>query len=190
MTCSLLPVPKLYFGGLVSYFRGVGWEWVNSVPRPLTGLLYQPRMIDDDRWWRMWISRWNENWQGKQKYSKKTCPSATLPNTNPTRPDPGSRGGKPMTNRLSYGTAFFDGLSLPHSSRRYLKQRETCVCSCDRKSYVIEGMHVWRGGGGESFSGCLLRSVRYTELPVKVTKVYKNVLLRWSAYTARRLHGA
>jgi hypothetical protein len=38
-----------------------------------------------------------------------TCPSATLCNTNPTWPDPGSnpgrRGGKPATNRLSYGSA-------------------------------------------------------------------------------------
>jgi hypothetical protein len=45
-------------------------------------------------------SRWNENWQGKPKYSEKTCPSATL-SINPTWPDlgsnPGRRGGKPAT---------------------------------------------------------------------------------------------
>jgi hypothetical protein len=39
-----------------------------------------------------------------------TCPSATLSTTNPTWPDPGlnpgRRGGKPATNRLSYGAAF------------------------------------------------------------------------------------
>jgi hypothetical protein len=39
-----------------------------------------------------------------------TCPSATLSTTNPTLPNPGSnpgrRGGKPATNRLSYGAAF------------------------------------------------------------------------------------
>jgi hypothetical protein len=43
-------------------------------------------------WW------WNEDWQGKPKYSEKTCPSATLSTTNPTRTDPesnpGHRGGK------------------------------------------------------------------------------------------------
>jgi hypothetical protein len=54
--------------------------------------------------------RWNENWQGKPKYSEKTCPSATLSTTNPTRFDLGSnsdhRGGKLATNRLSYGTAL------------------------------------------------------------------------------------
>jgi hypothetical protein len=52
----------------------------------------------------------NENWQGKPKYSEKTCLSATLSTTNPTWPDPGLnlglRGGKPATNRLSYGTAW------------------------------------------------------------------------------------
>jgi hypothetical protein len=63
----------------------------------------------DDRWW-LWSSSWNEDWQGKPKYSEKTCPSATLSTTNPTWPDlganPGRRGGKPETSRLSYGTAL------------------------------------------------------------------------------------
>jgi hypothetical protein len=64
----------------------------------------------DDKWWWMWSSRWSDNWQGKPKYSEKTCPSATLSTTNPTWPElgsnPGRRGGKPATNRLSYGTAL------------------------------------------------------------------------------------
>jgi hypothetical protein len=49
------------------------------------------------------------DWQGKPKYSEKTCPSAALSTTNPTCcPDAnlGRRGGKPATNRLSYGTAL------------------------------------------------------------------------------------
>jgi hypothetical protein len=40
-------------------------------------------LAPDDRWW-MWISRWNENWLQKQKYSEKTCPSAILSTINPT----------------------------------------------------------------------------------------------------------
>jgi hypothetical protein len=56
--------------------------------------------------WRIW---WNENCQGKPKYSEKTRLSATLSTRNPTWPDPGSnpgrRGGKPANNRLSYGAA-------------------------------------------------------------------------------------
>jgi hypothetical protein len=56
--------------------------------------------------WRNW---WND-WQEKPKYSEKTCPSAALSTTNPTccqDANPGRRGGKPATNRLSYGTAIF-----------------------------------------------------------------------------------
>jgi hypothetical protein len=72
----------------------------------------------------MWSSRWNENWQGKPKYSEKTCPSATLSTTNPTSPDVGSnlgcRGGKPATNRLSYGmtlgrTSYGRGIGSSHT---------------------------------------------------------------------------
>jgi hypothetical protein len=63
----------------------------------------------DDRWWWPWSRRWNENWQGKPKYSEKTYSSATLFTKNPTWSDlgsnPGRRGGKQVTNSLSYGTA-------------------------------------------------------------------------------------
>jgi hypothetical protein len=69
---------------------------------------------DDRRWW-LWRNWWNEVWQGKPKYSEKTCPSATLSTTNPTWLDPilnpGRRDGKPATNRLSYGAAFRDLLN-------------------------------------------------------------------------------
>jgi hypothetical protein len=53
----------------------------------------------------------NDDWQEKPKYSEKTCPSAALSITNPTcSPDanPGRRGRKPVSNRLSYGTANQD----------------------------------------------------------------------------------
>jgi hypothetical protein len=63
----------------------------------------------DDKWGWLWSNWWNEDWQGKPKYSEKICPSATLSTTNTTWPDPGSnpgrRGGKPATNCLSYGAA-------------------------------------------------------------------------------------
>jgi hypothetical protein len=66
----------------------------------------------------LWWGRnlWNENWQGKPKYSETTCPSATLSTTNPTWPDPcanpGRRGGKRATNRLSYGAALIGWLYI------------------------------------------------------------------------------
>jgi hypothetical protein len=42
----------------------------------------------DDRWGWLWRNWRNEDWQGKPKYSEKTCPSATLSTINPnlTRP--------------------------------------------------------------------------------------------------------
>jgi hypothetical protein len=53
------------------------------------------------------------------EYSENTCPSATLSTTNPTSPDLGSnpsrRGGKPATNRLSYGATCSVHLVNYHS---------------------------------------------------------------------------
>jgi hypothetical protein len=47
--------------------------------------------------------------RGNRSTRRKPAPSATLSTTNPTWPDPcantGHRGGKPATNRLSYGAA-------------------------------------------------------------------------------------
>jgi hypothetical protein len=64
-------------------------------------------MIDDDDFWSNW---WNEILQGKPKYSEKTYPSATLSTTKSHMTDPVSNpvrsGGKPATNRLSYGVAL------------------------------------------------------------------------------------
>jgi hypothetical protein len=50
-------------------------------------------LVPDDRWW-VWSSWWNENWQGKPKYSEKSRPSATLFTTNPTWLDLGSNPGR------------------------------------------------------------------------------------------------
>jgi hypothetical protein len=79
----------------------------------------------DKRWWWLWSSRWNENWQGKPKYSEITCPSATLSTTNPTWTDLGSntgrRGGNPVTNRLSYG---HDPAHYVTSGRRLMSQHQ------------------------------------------------------------------
>jgi hypothetical protein len=72
-----------------------------------SGLLYKPQMIDEDDFWSNWRS---EDWQGKPKYSEKTCPSATLSTTKSHMTRPGlepqtAEGGKPATNRLSYDAA-------------------------------------------------------------------------------------
>jgi hypothetical protein len=90
--------PKLFS----LWFRGV-WDSVHLVRLPL--LAY----CTCHGWLWGWKILWIEDWQGKPKYSEKTCPSATSSTTNPTWPEPGSnpsrRGGRPATNRLSYGAA-------------------------------------------------------------------------------------
>jgi hypothetical protein len=87
------------------------WGGVRLTPLGTSATNWPVVPAPDDRWW-MWSSRRNENWQGEPKYSEKTCPSATSSTTNPTWPDsgsnPGSRGGKPATNPLSYGTVKQD----------------------------------------------------------------------------------
>jgi hypothetical protein len=61
------------------------WGGTKSLGTAATsGLLYKPQMIDEDHFWSNW---WNEDWQGKPTYSEKTCCSATLSTTNPTRPN-------------------------------------------------------------------------------------------------------
>jgi hypothetical protein len=89
-------------------FLLVSWGWVRLSPLGTSATNWPIVPAPDDRWWK-WTSRWNEYCQGKQKYLEKTYLSATLSTTNPTLPDlgsnPGRRGGKPATNRLSYDTA-------------------------------------------------------------------------------------
>jgi hypothetical protein len=84
----------------------VGWDWVFWYCGHYWSIVPAP----DDRWWWLWRNWWNVDWQGKPKYSDKTCPSATLSTTNPTwlEPglNPGRRGRKPGTNTFNYGAAF------------------------------------------------------------------------------------
>jgi hypothetical protein len=66
-------------------------------------IVLAPGDYDDGEFCGMKIGKGNE-------VLEKTCPSATLSTTNPIWPDPGlnpgRRGGKPATNRLSYCAAF------------------------------------------------------------------------------------
>jgi hypothetical protein len=121
--------------------------------------------------WRIW---WNE-WQGKPKYSEKTCPGATLSTTNPTWPDPGlnpgRRGGKPATNRFSYGAAkssisfhiqiisaevgrFQNNIKVGymHVTAHFTLSMVSVTANCDR-SHSLRVSDIWdpdkteRGGG-------------------------------------------
>jgi hypothetical protein len=117
----------------------------------------------DDSWWWLWRNWWNEDWQGKPKYSEKTCPSATLPTTNPTSLDPdlnpGRRGGKPATNCLSYGAAthgllkgyhyfflpYLEILCEEHSWWLYslCNSHESFCTSCRLRSYICFRLSPW-----------------------------------------------
>jgi hypothetical protein len=88
-------------------------------------------------WWRwLWRSRWNVDWQGKRRFSEKTCPSATfvhhkIPHNQTRVWTPGRRGGKPATNRLSYGAA------LTFTWGIYRCGKNIVVCQRSAKGYVI-----------------------------------------------------
>jgi hypothetical protein len=79
--------------------------WVETETTWHAGLYWAHCTSPHDRWWWVWSSRWNENWQGKPKHSEKLCPSVTSSTTNFTWPDLASNpvlcGGNPATNRLS-----------------------------------------------------------------------------------------
>jgi hypothetical protein len=56
----------------IHFFCYLVYEAIGTAATP--GLLCQPRLIVE---W-LWRSRWNVDWQGKPKFSEKTCPSATF----------------------------------------------------------------------------------------------------------------
>jgi hypothetical protein len=82
----------------------VSWGEVRLSPLGTSATGWPIVPATDDRLC-VWSGRWNGNWQGKPKYSEKTCHGATLFTTNSTWPDlgsnPGRRGRKSATNRLN-----------------------------------------------------------------------------------------
>jgi hypothetical protein len=93
-----------YHVSLVYYyffkFRGVGWDWVHLVRRPLIGLLYQPRMTDEyGAFGGMRTSR------GSRSTHRKLA-IVHFVHHKSHRNRPGIEPGPPATNRVSYGTAL------------------------------------------------------------------------------------
>jgi hypothetical protein len=91
-------------------FLGVGWDLVHLVRRPIFGLLYQPRMIDDDECGVVGGMRIG---RGNRSIRRKPAPVPLCPPQIPhdLGSNPGRRGGKPATNRPSYGTALIGPLT-------------------------------------------------------------------------------
>jgi hypothetical protein len=78
--------------------------------------------------------QWNEFDRGKPTTRRKTCPSATLSTTNLTWTDlgsnPGLRGERPATNRLSHGTVIVTWLvyiKINSDNPFFLCKRRQCL---------------------------------------------------------------
>jgi hypothetical protein len=118
-SCKL---PKLNTGFCVCVVRG---------PRSRCyGRTTALRLIVQPLWWRSAVSyqvlqlmehQWNEIDRGKPTTRRKTCLSATLSTANLTWTDlgsnPGLRGERPATDRLSHGTARTNGCQATWPSR-------------------------------------------------------------------------
>jgi hypothetical protein len=123
----------------------MGWDLVRLVLRPLPAYCTKLQ------------NRWNEDWQGKPKYSEKTYPSARLSTTNATWHDPssnpGRRGGKLATNRLSYNTAFPVRYSFKYMFQAFCVLSFICLTKNTRKPtecFIIQGRYYRQ----EQFASC------------------------------------
>jgi hypothetical protein len=81
-------------------------------PVPKRGCLLTLAYYAFPRWYEFGERRWNDILTRKKwRTRRKTCPSATLPTTNPTWIDqganPGLRGERPATNDLSHDTTLY-----------------------------------------------------------------------------------
>jgi hypothetical protein len=92
-----------FFNFFFNLYSG-GWSpnWVNSARRPFTGLLYLPRVI-------VRMENLGEWMAGETEVLGENLPRRHFVHhkSHLTRPgmNPGRRGGKPATNRFSYGAA-------------------------------------------------------------------------------------
>lgn len=79
---------------------------VRPSPLDTSATIWPVVLAIDNSWFWVWTSGYNE-WQGKPKYSEKTCFSPAFSTTKQTWCDLnlGCRGWKPVTDCLSYGVA-------------------------------------------------------------------------------------
>jgi hypothetical protein len=102
----------------ITFLSSLGWgETVHLVRRPLTGLLYQPRMIDDDNCGAVGGMR---SGRGNRSTRRKLVQVPLRPPQIPHSlgSNPRCRSGKPVTNRLNYGTvsycSYYNGHAVPY----------------------------------------------------------------------------
>jgi hypothetical protein len=76
----------------------VGWDWVHLVHRPLTGLLYQPRMIDDECGAVGGMRIGRGNWSTRRKPAPVSLSAPQIPyNLNWARTRPAAFGSRWLT---------------------------------------------------------------------------------------------
>jgi hypothetical protein len=94
-------------------------------------------MIDEDDFWSNW---WNKNWQGKPKYSEKTCPSATLSTTKShmTRPGLEPRTAAVGSQRLTAWAMAWPNSGIGHQKFDLLSKGVYCKCYNTKSSKKID----------------------------------------------------
>jgi hypothetical protein len=106
-------------------FRGVGWDWMHSVRRPLLiGLLYQPQMIVDEYG--------TFGGMGTGRKIEGNLPWCHFVNQKPHLES--NPGGRPLTNRLSYGTALSGGFCISWAFER-LRVQSRLLSEVDKTKY-------------------------------------------------------
>jgi hypothetical protein len=79
--CYSTSFQSLWFSFIKGQFLA-SWGGTRLSPLGTSATIWPVVPAPDDRCiWSIW---WNENWQWKRKYLKKTCPNATLSTTNAT----------------------------------------------------------------------------------------------------------
>jgi hypothetical protein len=149
----------------------VGWDWVSWYCGHYWPIVPAP----DDRWWWLWRNWWDEEWQGKPKYSEKTCPSAILSTTNPTWLDPGLNPGRRSgSQRL---TAW--AMARPHYLLTY--GAESLLRSCQLCSHSGTSQHFEEPEcspcSQEPSTGPFLSQIDPVRInPFNLSKIYFNIV--------------
>jgi hypothetical protein len=101
-------------------FLGVGWDWVYLACWPLTDLVYQPWMIDDDEWGAVSGMRTG---RGNRSTWRKPAPVPLCPPQIPYD--------------LTWAQTWAAAVGSWHGPHMSLRFRSNCLCTCATKLYAL-----------------------------------------------------